>query len=75
MAGGVLGWNPGKAGKAPGALESEHRQRAGTKLGEEGPAEPRAAEAKEVVRGQEVAREVPRKNSVGQGGLQTLAET
>ena len=46
--------------KHRGALESEHRQRAGTKLGEEGPAEPRAAEAKEVVRGQEA----------GQGGSQ-----
>ena len=44
--------------KHRGALESEHRQRAGTKLGEEGPAEPRAAGAKEAARGQEA----------GQGG-------
>ena len=48
--------------KHQGAQESEHRQRAGTKSGEGGSAEPSVAGAKEGgQRGRRQAREVPRK--------------
>jgi len=71
VAGGVLGGTQAGQGEAPGALESEHRQRAGTKLGEEGPAEPCGTGGGQRAGGR--PGRVPEETT--DGGLQTLAET